>query len=168
MDWPKLHHHFQVADMAFHYRSVKTPLIKLITKNHTFTMLRMTNNVIKKDRNWFEMNEFKTIVTINNWSYFYFFVRSIFFHLGLKFKKTYKAVLDASETGGVDVRIIVPKQIADDTAFLYQLRFADKPHELEYNGAKLDRFVYQSADDNEVRFYHHNWKSLRWFVLSYS
>lgn len=81
-----------------------------------------------------------------------FLNRSIFFHLGLKFKKKYSAVLDASETGGVDVRIIVPQQISRDTAFLYQLRFAEKAkaQEVEYRGVKLDRFVYQSMDNNEV------------------
>lgn len=61
-------------------------------------------------------------------------------------------MLDASKTGGVDVRIVVPPQIAQDTAFLYQLRFSDKAkaHKVEYCGAKLDRFVYQSMHDNEV------------------
>ncbi|XP_067934454.1 lim and transglutaminase domain protein ltd-1-like isoform X2 [Watersipora subatra] len=79
-------------------------------------------------------------------------IRSIFFHLGLKFKQEYEAVLDASETGGVDVRIMVPQQIARDTAFLYQLRFIDKARarDVEYRGVKLDRFVYQSMDENEV------------------
>lgn len=78
--------------------------------------------------------------------------RSIFFHLGLKFKKPYPSVLDASKNRGVDIRILVPDQISQDTAFLYQLRFSDKnkAHEVEYNGAKLDRFVYQSMNDNEV------------------
>lgn len=81
-----------------------------------------------------------------------FVFRSIFFHLGLKFKKTYPAVLDASKTGGADIRILVPPEISHDTAFLYQLRFSDKAkaHETEYCGAKLDRFVYQSINDNEV------------------
>lgn len=70
----------------------------------------------------------------------------------MKFKKPYPAVLDASETGCADVRIIVPAQIAQDIAFLYQLRFSDKQHaqEVEYCGSKLDRFVYQSMNDNEV------------------
>jgi len=81
-----------------------------------------------------------------------FFIRSIFFHLGLKFKKTYPAVMDASELGSVDVRITVPEEIAQDTAFLYQLRYCEKSkmQELEYCGVKLERFVYQSIQGNEV------------------
>jgi len=62
-------------------------------------------------------------------------------------------VLDATKTGGVDIRIIVPPEISHDTAFLYQLRFCDKAlaQEVEYCGAKLDRFVYQSMHESEVR-----------------
>lgn len=96
--------------------------------------------------------------------------RSIFFHLGLKFKKEYPAVLDATKTGGVDVRIRVPQQIAHDTAFLYQLRFSEKAkaQELEYNGAKLDRFVYQSMHDNEVRSQPSSFIGLQYIFLQNS
>ena len=60
--------------------------------------------------------------------------------------------MDASKTGAVDIRILVPPEISQQLAFLYQLRFSDKAkaHETEYCGSKLDRFVYQSMNENEV------------------
>jgi len=62
------------------------------------------------------------------------FVRSVFFHYGLELSEPMKAVLYTDKKGGVDVRLLVPEDLADDLVFHYQLRFADRErrNDVEY------------------------------------
>jgi len=53
------------------------------------------------------------------------FVRSVFFHYVLEFSKPMKAILNTDENGRVDIRLIVPEDLAHSLVFHYQLRFAN-------------------------------------------
>jgi len=49
------------------------------------------------------------------------FVRSIFFHYGLKFIESTVAVLYADSKGGTEVKINVPDDLGDDIIFIYRV-----------------------------------------------
>jgi hypothetical protein len=82
------------------------------------------------------------------------FVRSVFFHYGLEFDRTMKAVLYTDNKGGTEVKIRVPEEYSKDLVFHYQIRFADRErrHETEFRGAKLERFVFHSLVDHHALF----------------
>ncbi|CAH1773301.1 unnamed protein product [Owenia fusiformis] len=82
------------------------------------------------------------------------FVRSIFFHYGMKFEGNKHAVLYTDSKGGVEIKIKVPRIYLEDIVFHYQLRFADREfrQETEYKGAKLERFVFHSIVDDTALF----------------
>lgn len=82
------------------------------------------------------------------------FVRSVFFHFGMRFDKTMPAVIETNERGGADIRIKIPETFENDLVFYYQLRFADTERKLEatYRGAALERFVFQTTLDNTAMF----------------
>ncbi|XP_067679021.1 hillarin-like [Haliotis asinina] len=82
------------------------------------------------------------------------FVRSVFFHYGMRFDQSRLAVLETDDKGGVKISIKIPEELENDLVFFYQLRFADKErkHELTYRGASLERFVFQTMVDNTVTF----------------
>lgn len=82
------------------------------------------------------------------------FVRSIFFHYGMRFDKSMRAVLETSEKGGTEVKIKIPEEHENDLVYYYQMRYADKEKRLEatYKGANLERFVFQTMLDNTVMF----------------
>ncbi|WAR24738.1 HIL-like protein [Mya arenaria] len=82
------------------------------------------------------------------------FVRSVFFHFGMRFDKTMGSVIDTNERGGADIRIRIPEKYENDLVFYYQLRFADTERKLEatYRGANLERFVFQTTMDNTAMF----------------
>ncbi|XP_062569773.1 hillarin-like [Saccostrea cucullata] len=82
------------------------------------------------------------------------FVRSIFFHYGMRFEKSLTAVLETSEKGGTEVKIKIPEEFENDLVFYYQMRYADKEkrQEATYKGANLERFVFQTMLDNTVMF----------------
>lgn len=80
------------------------------------------------------------------------FVRSVFFHFGMKFLDDPKAVLHTNSKGGAEVKIRIPEAYVRDVVFHYQLRYAERErkHESDYKGAKLDRFVFQSMINDHV------------------
>lgn len=82
------------------------------------------------------------------------FVRSVFFHFGMRFDRTMPAVIETNERGGADIRIKIPEKFENDLVFYYQLRFADNERKLEatYRGANLERFVFQTTLDNTAMF----------------
>lgn len=82
------------------------------------------------------------------------FVRSVFFHFGMRFDRTMPAVIETNERGGADIRIKIPENLENDLVFYYQLRFADTERKLEatYRGANLERFVFQTTLDNTAMF----------------
>lgn len=82
------------------------------------------------------------------------FVRSVYFHNSLEMAEQYKAVLNTSSKGGTDIRVNVPEDDSDDLVFHYQLRFADRErrNDLDFAGAKLERFVFQTVGDSWVLF----------------
>nr|KAG5698280.1 hypothetical protein BaRGS_016982 [Batillaria attramentaria] len=82
------------------------------------------------------------------------FVRSIFFHYGMRFDGHKLAVVDADEKGGCKISIKIPEEYENDLVFYYQLRFADKDRlkDLTYKGSSLERFVFQTMVDNTVTF----------------
>ncbi|KAL4236037.1 hypothetical protein ACF0H5_004423 [Mactra antiquata] len=82
------------------------------------------------------------------------FVRSVFFHFGMRFDRTMPAVIETNERGGADIRIRIPETYENDLVFYYQLRFADTERKLEatYRGANLERFVFQTTLDNTAMF----------------
>lgn len=83
------------------------------------------------------------------------FVRSVFFLFGLEHNpKDSKAILDCDSKGETTVKIKVPDDFAPDLIFHYQLRRAekDRKNEIEYKGAKLDRFVFQTITDGLAIF----------------
>lgn len=82
------------------------------------------------------------------------FVRSVFFHFGMRFDRGLKAVVETSERGGCDIRIKVNEELENDIVFFYQLRFADKErrNEAGFRGAYLERFVYMTMIENTVMF----------------
>ena len=82
------------------------------------------------------------------------FVRSVFFHFGLRFDRTMPAVIETNDKGGADIRIRIPEKFEDDLVFYYQLRFADAERKLEatYRGANLERYVFQTVLDNISMF----------------
>lgn len=51
------------------------------------------------------------------------FVRSVFFHCGLEFHGSPKAVLITDPAGGTEVRIDVPEENSKELVFHYQLRY---------------------------------------------
>lgn len=51
------------------------------------------------------------------------FVRSVFFHCGLEFRGSPKAVLLTDTAGGTEVRIDVPEENSKELVFHYQLRY---------------------------------------------
>jgi hypothetical protein len=77
------------------------------------------------------------------------FVRSVFFHYGLEFSQPMKAQLSTDSKGGVEIKLIVPEDLADDLVFHYQLRFADRErrNDVEFRGSKMERFVFHSVSD---------------------
>lgn len=79
------------------------------------------------------------------------FVRSIFFHYGMRFDGHKMAVVDTDEKGGCKISIKVPEEHENDLVFYYQLRFADMK-DLMFKGASLERFVFQTMVDNTVTF----------------
>lgn len=82
------------------------------------------------------------------------FVRSVFFHYGLEFAEPLKSVLYASPKGGMDIRLNVTGDEVHDLVFHYQLRFADRErrNDVEFMGAKLERFVFQTIGEGWVLF----------------
>lgn len=82
------------------------------------------------------------------------FVRSVFFHFGMRFDRTMPAVIETNERGGADIRIRIPERHEHDLVFYYQLRFADEERKLEasYRGAMLERYVFQTMVDNQAMF----------------
>lgn len=82
------------------------------------------------------------------------FVRSVFFHCGLEFQTAMKAVLYTDDKGGSDIRIHVPPDFDSNLVFHYQLRFTEKErrNDVDYNGSKLDRFVFHSREDSTAIF----------------
>ncbi|KAL8596973.1 hypothetical protein ACOMHN_027919 [Nucella lapillus] len=82
------------------------------------------------------------------------FVRSIFFHYGMRFERHSLAVMDTDDKGGSKVSVKIPEEHENGLVFYYQLRFADKARgkDLTYRGASLDRFVFQTMVDNTVTF----------------
>ena len=82
------------------------------------------------------------------------FVRSVFFHYGMRFDRTMPAVIETNDRGGADIRIRIPEQHENDLVFYYQLRFADAERKMEatYRGANLERFVFQTTLDNTAMF----------------
>ena len=93
-----------------------------------------------------------SIIWVGSDPWFLYSYRSVFFHFGMMFRDPYEAIVMANEMGGAEIRIKVPDEVARDIVFHYQLRFAAKEfrHEIEYKGAKLDRFVFQSMLVDEV------------------
>lgn len=82
------------------------------------------------------------------------FVRSVFFHFGMRFDQGMSAILDASAKGGCDIKLKIPENLENDLVFYYQLRFADKERRMEatYRGSSLERFVFQTMIHNTVMF----------------
>lgn len=82
------------------------------------------------------------------------FVRSVFFHYGLEYSEPLKSVLYATSKGGMDIRLNVTGDEVADLVFHYQLRFADRErrNDVEFMGAKLERFVFQTIGDGWVLF----------------
>ena len=82
------------------------------------------------------------------------FVRSVFFHYQMSFEGVFKSVLETNNKGGVDVKIRVPEELENSLLFFYQLRSSDreKRHDTTYNGASLERFVFQTMFDNVAIF----------------
>lgn len=82
------------------------------------------------------------------------FVRSVFFHYGLEFIDPLRAVLYTDAKGGTQVKISVPEDLADDLVFHYQLRFSDRErrNDLEYGGAKIERFVFYTQTEGCALF----------------
>ncbi|XP_060072641.1 hillarin-like [Ylistrum balloti] len=82
------------------------------------------------------------------------FVRSVFFHFGMRFDHGMTAVLDASAKGGCDIKLKIPESLENDLVFYYQLRFAEKEKRMEatYRGSSLERFVFQTMIHNTVMF----------------
>jgi hypothetical protein len=82
------------------------------------------------------------------------FVRSVFFHCGLEFQSNMKAVLYTDDKGGCDIRIRVPADFDQHLVFHYQLRFTDKErrNDTDFNGSKLERFVFHSREDSIAVF----------------
>lgn len=82
------------------------------------------------------------------------FVRSVFFHFSLEFLEPMKAVLYADTKGGVQVKLGIPDDLTDDLVFHYQLRFSDRDrrNDLEYGGAKIERFVFYTLTEGVALF----------------
>lgn len=62
---------------------------------------------------WISLEEFEDLP----------FVRSVFFHCGLEFRGSPKAVLLTDPAGGTEVRIDVPEENSRELVFHYQLRY---------------------------------------------
>lgn len=82
------------------------------------------------------------------------FVRSIFFHNGLEFADSKRAVLETNTQGGVEVNLLIPNELREELVFHYHLRFADrdKRKETHFNGISLERHVFHTITDQLALF----------------
>ena len=82
------------------------------------------------------------------------YVYSGFFNNGLEFDRPMQAVLHTDNTGIAEVKLRGWNDLAKDTAFAYELWFADRErsNDAEFHGAKLQRFVLHSILDGQAMF----------------
>ena len=82
-------------------------------------------------------------------------IRSVFFSYGLEFTdNVLEAILMTNERGGIEIKIAVPIEFQDELVFQYKLSFADEERKSlgQYNGANLERFVFQTFTNGAVSF----------------
>ncbi|KAI0236666.1 Hillarin [Lamellibrachia satsuma] len=82
------------------------------------------------------------------------YVYSGFFNNGLEFDRPMQAVLHTDNTGIAEVKLRGWNDLAKDTAFAYELWFADRErsNDAEFHGTKLQRFVLHSILDGQAMF----------------
>ena len=82
------------------------------------------------------------------------FVRSIFFHNGLEFADSKRAIVETNTQGGVEVKLFIPNELKEELVFHYHLRFADrdKRKETHFNGINLERYVFHTITDQLALF----------------
>ena len=100
------------------------------------------------DKRWQLMNEAISLQEFEELP----FVRSTFFHLNMAFLPDTRAVLEVDEFGFTHLQILVSQ--LDTLVCHYQLRFAEEERNniIYYRGAKLDRFVFFSVNDDRLTF----------------